>query len=190
MKKEKEIGIINSSIKKCMKCILYKTRKNPVFGYGSIDAKIFFIGEAPGRSEDLQGLPFVGRAGRLFDELLQSIGLIREEVFISNILKCRPPKNRNPLKNEIEECKGYLEKQIRIIKPKIIVPLGNFASTFIFEKYDLKNDKISNIHGKVFKTFNNKNLIIIPLFHPAVAIYNPNKKSILINDFEVIKKYK
>ena len=191
MTKSKEIEKIKNSIKKCRKCNLYKTRKKPVFGYGSINAGILFIGEAPGYNEDIQGLPFVGRAGILLNELLESINLKREDVFIANIIKCRPPNNRNPLKSEISQCKDYLHKQIEIIKPKIIVPLGNFASSFVFKKYDLKIDKISKIHGKVFNTNKSfKNIKIIPLFHPAVAIYNSNKKSILINDFKIIKKYK
>lgn len=190
MTKSKEIEKINNSIKKCRKCNLYKTRKMPVFGYGSINADIFFIGEAPGYNEDIQGLPFVGRAGILLNELLESINLKREDVFISNIIKCRPPKNRNPLKSEIFQCKDYLEKQIDIIKPKIIVPLGNFASFYVINKYEFKIDKISKIHGKVFNTEKPlKNLKIIPQFHPAAAIYNPNKKSILINDFKILKKY-
>lgn len=190
MTKSKEIEKIKNSIKKCRKCNLFKTRKKPVFGYGSKNADILFIGEAPGYNEDIQGLPFVGRAGKLLNELLESINLKREDVFISNIIKCRPPNNRNPLKSEISQCKDYLEEQIDIIKPKIIVPLGNFASLFVFKKYGLKIDKISKIHGKVFNTNKSfKNLKIIPLFHPAVAIYNPNKKSILINDFKILKKY-
>ena len=189
MNKEKDTKEIEKEVKKCKKCGLHKTRKNTVFGFGSIDADIFFIGEAPGRSEDLQGLPFVGRAGRLFDELLNSIGLKRDEVYISNILKCRPPRNRNPLKNEIEQCKYYLIKQIEIIKPKIIVPLGNFASSFVFELFNLNKNKISEIHGKVFKTTKDEYMIkIIPLYHPAVAIYNPNNKNILLNDFKIIEK--
>ena len=191
MTKSKEMEKINNSIKKCRKCNLYKTRKKPVFGYGSINADILFFGEAPGYNEDNLGLPFVGRAGKLLNELLESINLKREDVFIANIIKCRPPNNRNPLKSEISQCKDYLEKQIEIIKPKIIVPLGNFASSFVFKKYDLKIDKISKIHGKVFNTNKSfKNIKIIPLFHPAVAIYNSNKKSILVNDFKIIKKYK
>jgi len=191
MTKAKEMEKIKNSIKKCRKCNIYKTRKNPVFGYGSINAEILFIGEAPGYSEDIQGLPFIGRAGKLLNELLESINLKREDVYIANIIKCRPPNNRNPLKSEISHCKDYLEKQIEIIKPKIVVPFGNFASSFVFKKYDLKIDKISKIHGKVFNNNkSSKNIKIIPLFHPAVAIYNPNKKSILLNDFKIIKKYK
>ena len=191
MDKEKEIEKIKETVDKCKKCNLHKTRTKPVFGNGSVNASIFFIGEAPGRSEDLQGIPFVGRAGMLFDELLMSVGLSREEIFISNILKCRPPKNRNPQANEINKCKEFLKKQIKIINPKIIVTLGNFASSFIFEIYNLDKNKISNNHGQVFEVVNNKNKIkIIPLFHSAVAIYNPNKKIILLDDFKIIDRFK
>jgi len=185
MSKYQMMKQIEDSVKNCKKCDLYKTRKKIVFGEGLINTDVFFIGEAPGKKEDQQGKPFVGRAGKLLDELLDSIGLKRGEIFISNIIKCRPPKNRNPLRSEIKACKYYLEKQIEIIKPKIIIPLGNFASSFVFDKYDLKKSKISNISGKVFRQ---KNIDLIPIYHPAAAIYDPNKKSVLLNDFKVIKK--
>ena len=168
---------------------LYKTRKNTVFGDGSFKAKILFIGEAPGKNEDLKGYPFVGRAGKILDELLNSIDLKRKEIYITNILKCRPTNNRNPLKKEIDICSKYLDKQIDIIAPEIIAPLGNFACSFIFEKFGLKYDKISQIHGKMFNTESDFGKIkIIPLFHPAVATYNPNKIDILIKDFKQLKK--
>ena len=133
MNKEEKMKKVTDKIKKCRNCDLNKNRNNPVVGDGSVDAKIMFIGEAPGHNEDMQGLPFVGRAGRILDELLNSINLERKDVYISNILKCRPEKNRNPLKNEIVSCSEYLDTQIEIIQPKIIIPLGNFACKFIFE---------------------------------------------------------
>jgi len=189
MSKKEDMEKITVSVENCKKCNLHKTRNKPVAGDGSFDAKILFVGEAPGRNEDLQGKPFVGKAGKILDELLESIGLHRGEVFIANILKCRPPNNRNPLKSEIEACTGYLDKQIRIIQPKIIAPLGNFAASYIFEKFGLRHDKISNIHGKVFRTNTLFGSIrIIPLYHPAVATYNPNTKNILLEDFRVIKR--
>lgn len=188
MSKKADIKKITITIENCKKCDLYKTRINPVVGYGSIDANILFIGEAPGRNEDLQGKPFVGKAGAILDEMIQSIGLNRDEVFIANIIKCRPPKNRNPLNNEIKACTEYLDKQIKIIKPKIIVPLGNFASKYIFKKFNLKYDKISKIHGNIFQPNTIFGVIkIIPSYHPAAATYNPNIKDILIKDFELIK---
>lgn len=189
MSKQEEMEKIATSVRNCKKCNLYKTRNKPVVGYGLVDAEILLIGEAPGRNEDLQGKPFVGRAGKILDELLRSIGLERDEIYIANILKDRPPNNRNPLSSEIKACTPYLDSQIMLIQPKIIVPLGNFATAYIFEKFGLKNDKISDVHGKVFETntiFGN--IKIIPMYHPAVATYNPNNIKKLKEDFIIIKK--
>ena len=189
MSKQEEMEKIAISVENCRKCDLYKTRNKPVAGEGSFNTKILFIGEAPGRNEDLQGKPFVGRSGKILDELLESIGMQRCDVFIANILKCRPPNNRNPLSSEIKACTQYLDNQIMLIQPKIIVPLGNFAASYILEKFGLKNDKISNIRGKVFETntiFGN--IKIIPMYHPAVATYNPNAINILKGDFKVIEE--
>lgn len=189
MSKKEDMQHITSSVENCRKCSLWKTRKKPVAGEGSIDTDVLFVGEAPGYNEDIQGRPFVGKAGRILDELLKSIGLKRNNVYIANILKCRPPDNRNPLKTEIDVCTEYLDRQMEIIQPKIIVPLGNFAVSYIFEKFGLKYDKISNVHGKIFQIntlFGN--IKIIPLYHPAVATYNPETKNILLEDFKVIKK--
>ena len=189
MTKQELMSKIKESVEKCKKCGLSKTRKNPVIGDGSLDSEILFIGEAPGYNEDLQGRPFVGRAGKILDNLLESVGINRDSVYIANILKCRPPNNRNPQKNEINLCIEYLSKQIEIIQPKIIMPLGSFACSYIFEKYGIKYDKISKIHGKLFQknTLLGK-LRIIPMYHPAVATYNPNIKKQLLKDFSIIKK--
>ena len=190
MAKKQEIENIIEQVKNCKKCELCKSRTNPVPGDGALNTEIMFIGEAPGYNEDLQGTPFVGKAGKILDDLLSSVGLQRQDIYISNILKCRPPKNRNPQKTEIEACTDYLNRQIEIIQPKIIIPLGNFASSFIFERYGLEYDKISKIHGKMFKVntlFGE--LKIIPMYHPAVATYNPNEKSTLLEDFAILKKY-
>ena len=189
MSKDNNIKIIKNSVNKCKKCNLFKSRKNAVFGEGSFNTKIILIGEAPGSNEDIQGIPFVGRAGKILDELLKSINLERKEIFITNIIKCRPPKNRNPLKSEIKKCKNFLNKQIKIIDPEIIVPLGNFATQFIFEKYKIKIEKIGIVHGKKFEIkTNDKKIIIIPVYHPAVSTYNPKTKETLLKDFQIIKK--
>jgi DNA polymerase len=189
MVKQKDFEKIISLVNNCEGCTLWKTRKHPVFGEGWLDAKIIFIGEAPGREEDIQGRPFVGRAGKILDELLDSIGLKRQDVYIGNILKCRPPENRNPLKSEMDVCTKYLDKQIEIIQPKIIVPLGNFAASYIFEKFNLKPQKIGKVHGQIFSVNTiSKKLLIIPIYHPAVATYNPNTKEILLKDFQKIKE--
>lgn len=188
MSKKEDMEMIVVSVDNCKKCNLYKTRNKPVFGDGSVVTKILFIGEAPGHNEDLQGKPFVGKAGKILDELLGSIGLHRREIYIANILKCRAPNNRNPLQNEIKACKEYLERQIEIIKPEIIVLLGNFASAYIFEKFGLKYDKISSVHGKIFQVNTAfGNIKIIPLYHPAVATYNPRTKQTLLEDFKILK---
>jgi DNA polymerase len=189
MNENKDFEKLSSLVKNCKNCDLWKTRKNPVFGEGAKSAKIMFIGEAPGRSEDITGRPFVGRAGKILDELLASIDLKRKDVYIANILRCRPPDNRNPLKNEINSCTKYLDKQIESINPKIIVPLGSFATSYIFEKFNMDSEKIGNVHGKKFtiKTiFGSK--MVIPIYHPAVATYNPNTKEILLKDFQKIKE--
>lgn len=189
MSKEKNMKDLSILVKDCRKCSLWKTRKKPVVGEGAIDSYILFVGEAPGYYEDLHGRPFVGKAGKILDELLESIGLQRNQVYIANILKCRPPDNRNPLKTEIGACTELLDRQIEIIQPKIIVTLGNFACSYIFPKFGLKYDKIGKIHGKTFgvNTFFGE-LNVIPFYHPAVATYNVKTKKILIEDFKLLKK--
>lgn len=184
---EYTLDSIADEIKQCTKCDLHKTRNNPVAGAGCKTADVFFIGEAPGKNEDIQGKPFVGRAGKILDTLLKTIDLDRNQIFIGNILKCRPPDNRNPLKSEIDFCSNFLDKQIDLIKPKIIVTLGSFSTMYIFEKFGILKDKISNVHGKQFKKKDDK-LIIIPVYHPAVATYDPNKIFDLEKDFKTIKE--
>jgi len=182
---------IEQEIINCKKCDLYKTRKKPVVGQGSFNAEILFIGEAPGFNEDEQGKPFVGAAGKIFDKLLEHISLSRDEIYITNILKCRPPHNRNPSNEEIKSCTPHLLKQIEVINPKIICCLGNFSTKFIMEKFDLTKEikGISIIHGKIFNISNlNGKLKIIPMFHPAVATYNMNKLDILKKDFDILKE--
>jgi len=181
----------------CRKCPLYEDRiKNgfcPVIGEGNHQTRIIFAGEAPGLQEAKTGRPFCGTAGKILDELLKSVDIEREDVYICNILKCRPPRNRDPRPEEIRACVFYLKKQIEIIKPEVICPLGRFAMEFLMEKFGLKDQVqgISKIHGKVFEA---KTLFgsikIIPLYHPAVAIYNPNMKEILKKDFQVLEKFK
>ena len=186
---EKELKEIKEEVLQCKKCSLYKTRGLPVIGQGNHEAEIMFIGEAPGASEDKTGRPFCGAAGKILDELLSSVGIKRTDVYICNILKCRPPENRNPKTEEIEACTSYLLKQIEIIKPKAICALGNFSTAFIFEKYGLKDkiEGISKIHGKVFEVREFNRVKIVPLYHPAAATYNPNMKEILKKDFQILK---
>ena len=188
---DKKLKQIKEEALKCQKCSLYKTRTYPVIGEGNHQAKIMFIGEAPGFNEDKTGRPFCGDAGKVLDELLESVEINRQEVYIVNILKDRPPQNRNPQKEEIEACAPYLERQIEIIKPKIIGALGNYATAYIMEKYGFKEEiqGISKIHRKVFEAKTSFGQIkIIPFYHPAVVVYNQNMKRELEKDFKILKK--
>jgi DNA polymerase len=186
MNKIKEMKKLEDHAKKCEKCRLFRYRKNVVFGSGNINSKYLFIGESPGKNEDETGIPFCGKAGKILDKLFQHISLKREDVYITSILKCRPPENREPRKDEIEKCSFYLLKQIEIIDPEIIVCLGRVSLNFVFEKLlKRKNPDISNLHGEIIKIENRK---IFPVFHPAFAIYNPKKFEIMKKDFEKLKE--
>jgi len=163
----------------CRRCPLGETRTRLVFGAGNPDADIMLIGEAPGRMEDLKGEPFVGAAGRLLDELLSSIGLTKDDVYIANVLKCRPPDNRDPLISEVEACSDYLWDQVRIIRPRVLVTLGNHATRFV-----IKTDKgITALRGTPVTL---DHITVLPVFHPAAAIYDVSKRSVLFDDFKLI----
>jgi len=184
---------VKKEVLQCTKCELHKTKTKYVFGDGNSVANIMFIGEAPGSNEDKQGIPFVGKAGGIFDELLRSLDLNRESIYICNILKCRPPNNRNPNTTEIEACTPYLDKQIDLIQPKVICPMGNFATKFILKKFNVmdKIPGISLLHGKSYKVTNIFGTIeIIPLYHPAVGTYNPEMKNVLLKDIQILKDKK
>lgn len=187
----KEMKELREKVESCQKCDLYKDTNNAVFGEGDDNADILLIGEAPGYWEDKKGRPFVGKAGKFLDEMLEAFSMKREDIYIANILKHRPPKNRDPTTEEIEACTPYLDKQIELINPEIIVTLGNFATKYILRKYNLQ-DKIkgiSKLHGKVFYVTNLLNKIkIIPIYHPAVAVYNANMKDTLKKDFKIVKE--
>jgi len=160
-------------------CPLEATRTNLVFGSGDSHAAVMFIGEAPGKNEDLQGVPFVGAAGKLLDELLESIGLTRDQVYIANILKCRPPGNRNPQAEEIDACAPYLREQVRLIDPEVIVTLGNFATRFVLKC----TDGITRLRGSVQRV---GKFTVVPMFHPAAALYDVSKRDVLFRDFQVL----
>ncbi|MCD6189678.1 MAG: uracil-DNA glycosylase [Thermococcus sp.] len=189
MGKNEAMKKLEEKIKTCRKCPLGELRTNAVPGSGSYGAKIMFVGEAPGYWEDQKGLPFVGRAGKVLDELLAGIGLKREEVYITNVVKCRPPNNRDPTEEEINACSPYLDKQIDIIRPKIIVPLGRHSMTYILKKFSFEPEPISKIHGKIFeaRTLFGK-IIIMPMYHPAVALYKPQLREELEKDFKKLKE--
>ena len=165
----------------CEKCELAKTRTNCVFGTGNREADILFVGEAPGEQEDLSGTPFVGRAGQLLDKYLYAVDIAREDVYIANILKCRPPKNRDPRPAEEEACIDYLREQVRLIKPKIIVCLGRIAAMKL-----IKPDfKISKEHGIWFEK---GNFIMTAVYHPAALLRDPRRKEEMLADMQEIKK--
>ncbi len=172
---------LREEVENCKKCTLYQSRNKLVFGVGSETADIMFVGEAPGYYEDIQGEPFVGAAGQLLDKLLRSIGLTRQDVYIGNVLKCRPPDNRDPLPEEIEACVPFLYKQIEIIKPKIVCTLGNYATRVILGK----TVNISAIRGK--KTLG-RGYYVFPTYHPAAVLRNPNMIATLERDFQEIKR--
>lgn len=165
----------------CTRCALCDSRTQVVFGSGDADADLMLVGEAPGADEDRQGLPFVGRSGALLTRLLAEAGLPREEVFIANTLKCRPPDNRDPLASEVETCNPWLQQQIRLIEPRFIATLGNFATKL------LAGDPtgITKVHGRpVPKRFGDREVILYPLFHPAAALRSTGVAELLQADIE------
>jgi len=164
----------------CIECPLHETRTNVVFGSGNADAKLMFIGEAPGANEDLQGLPFVGQAGKLLEKLLGEIGLERGDVFIANTLKCRPPGNRDPYPHELEACQHYLDSQLELIQPTVVCTLGNFATKLL----RAEPTGISKIHGQAeVRTLGPRAVRLYPLYHPAAALYTPSTLEMLRADF-------
>jgi uracil-DNA glycosylase len=176
-----ELQLIHSEIMECTKCDLHKTRTHAVPGEGPDDARIMFVGEGPGQNEDEQGRPFVGAAGKFLTELLGSIGLKRSDVFITNIVKCRPPNNRAPRKSEIETCNPYLKSQIGLINPRIICALGTPAiTTLIGDEYSA-----SRFHGK---PLTKGNVTILPMYHPAAALYDASLKETILGDFQILKQ--
>ncbi|MBU2471796.1 MAG: uracil-DNA glycosylase [Bacteroidetes bacterium] len=172
---------LNSKISSCVKCSLGSTRTNFVFGVGNPNAKVMFIGEAPGVVEDAQGEPFVGRAGQLLNKILAAVNLKREEVYICNILKCRPPQNRDPLATEMETCTPYLEKQIELIKPQFIICLGRIAAQWLLQT----NDTLTRLREKVHKYRDTK---LIITYHPAALLRNPNWKRPAWEDMKMFRK--
>ena len=183
-KKISDLESYLDSIKGCLACPLGKTRKNIVLGMGNPNANIVFVGEAPGKEEELQGLPFVGRSGKLLDKMLASINLSRENVYILNVLKCRPPENRNPVQMEIDKCEPYLKKQLKIIKPKLIVALGRISAMTLLKS----KESLSSMRSKILKY---EGIDFLVTYHPAALLRNPNFKKYAWEDFKLIRdKYK
>ncbi len=180
---------IAEEIRKCTRCPLHLTRTNAVPGEGNPKAKIVFIGEAPGRNEDLQGRPFVGAAGKLLTELLEGIGLTRRDVFITNVVKCRPPNNRDPKPEEISACLPFLKRQLEVIDPDMIVALGRHSALTLLKLANREERSIMKVRGKVFEVelFGRKRKLI-PTLHPAAALYNPRLRPLLEKDFKLLEK--
>ena len=179
MSKEKSLQAIHTQVRTCTRCPLHVGRTKAVPGDGAADAQIMFIGEAPGFHEDQQGLPFVGAAGRLLNELLEKAGIDRQQVFITNVVKCRPPGNRDPELDEVETCKPYLDQQIEVINPKVIVTLGRHSMARAYP-----DEKISVVHGQPRKV---GDLVYFPMFHPAAALHQPSLRSVVEADFRLLK---
>ncbi|MBI2035235.1 MAG: uracil-DNA glycosylase [Candidatus Liptonbacteria bacterium] len=194
MSKTEELKKIRDEVFNLRESSLYEYRVKsgyfPVLGEGSHDAKIMFIGEAPGLNEAKRGRPFCGAAGKVLDELLESIGLPRKDVYITNIVKDRPPGNRDPLPTEIALYAPFLERQIDIIKPKVIAILGRISMGYIFNKFGLADqlETISKMHGKAYDAeLPHGKVKIVALYHPAVGVYNPHTKDALKKDFAILK---
>lgn len=173
-----ELDRLAAEVTECTKCLLHRGRTHAVPGEGPADADIMFVGEAPGFHEDQQGRPFVGAAGQFLEELLNSIGLTREQVFITNVIKCRPPGNRDPLPREVSACEPYLDRQIELIQPTVVVTLGRFSMACAFP-----NARISHIHGDPRKI---GGIVYYPMYHPAAALHRPSLRSTVEGDMQRI----
>jgi len=181
--RREELVALYKEVQACTKCPLHETRTKAVFGAGDADAELMFVGEAPGAEEDRQGLPFVGRAGQLLNQLLEEIGMSREDVFIANVLKSRPPGNRDPQPLEIEACRPYLFEQVRLIEPKVVCTLGNFATKLLSGN----PAGITRVRGTPqVHELGGRTVFLLPLFHPAAALRTPAVKETLRGDFGLI----
>jgi DNA polymerase len=189
LSKKELLDVVAAEVIVCVKCPLSKNRKNAVPGEGNPEAEIMFIGEAPGYWEDVKGRPFVGDAGKFLDSLISEIGFSREGVFITNVVKCRPPKNREPMPNEIQTCTPYLDSQIRLIQPKFIVTLGNHSTAYIFSKSGLPFNSITQVHGKFYDaSILGMKVTVFATFHPAAALYNAKYKEQISDDFKLLRQ--
>ena len=173
---------LGHSLKDCQRCRLSSGRTQVVFGTGNPQASIMFVGEAPGFYEDKQGIPFVGAAGKLLNELLESAGLSRDDIYIANVIKCRPPDNRDPLPDEVETCKPFLFQQIELIKPKVVCTLGNFAMQTLLGK----KIGIMKMRGQAFQV---QDFFVFPMLHPAAALHQGNLNEPLREDFRKLKTF-
>ena len=175
-----ELGVFATEVAGCTKCRLAQGRTQVVFGVGDPSADLMFVGEAPGYHEDQQGKPFVGQAGKLLDNLLAGIGLQRDQVYVANVLKCRPPGNRDPQPDEIEACESHLFHQVELVRPRVVATLGNFATKLLSGK----PTGITRVHGAEQETrLGGRRVLLYPLYHPAAALYTPAMLKVLEEDF-------
>ncbi len=184
--RRKALESVHRKIRSCTLCPLHTGRTKAVPGAGPTDAEIVFIGEAPGFYEDQQGIPFVGAAGRFLDELLAQSGIDRERVFITNVIKCRPPGNREPEIAEVEACRAYLDRQLEIIRPQVIVTLGRHSMARAFP-----DEKVSQVHGQprtVVDAASGTDLVYFPMYHPAAALHQPSLRSVVEADFVLLRQ--
>jgi len=178
-----ELDVYAAQTATCTRCRLSEGRTQVVFGNGDPNADLMFVGEAPGFHEDKQGFPFVGQAGKLLDQLLGGIGLTRDMVFVANVLKCRPPGNRDPMPDEIEACESHLFRQVELIEPKVVATLGNFSTKLLSGK----QLGITRVHGQEQQvTLGGRSVLLYPLYHPAAALYTPSMLEVLKEDFAKI----
>jgi uracil-DNA glycosylase family 4 len=189
VKKTELMTDLINEIRNCQRCRLWQNATNPVPGEGTFEARLMLIGEAPGYWEDVKGRPFVGAAGRVLTELLNQINLSRDQVFIGNIVKHRPPNNRAPRVDEILACAPYLVKQILIINPQIIVTLGRYATKYLLSKENIQVDRISQLHGRIFTIeLAEQPYYVMPTYHPAALLYNASYKPEIQQDFLKIRQ--
>jgi len=175
-----ELHAYRDEVAGCTRCALAGGRTQVVFGSGAPNADLMFVGEAPGFHEDKQGVPFVGAAGKLLDQLLTGIGLTRADVYVANVIKCRPPGNRDPLPEEIEACEAHLWRQIELIQPRVVATLGNFATKLLSGR----PSGITRVHGQEQETtLGGRHVLLYPLYHPAAALYTPRMLDVLKSDF-------
>ncbi len=179
MDRAKSLDALYAEIAQCERCPLHMGRTNTVPGVGPLDAQVMFIGEAPGFHEDQQGVPFVGAAGNLLNQLLESVNLDREHIYIANVIKCRPPGNRDPKEEEVMACSDYLDCQIELIQPKVIVTLGRYSMARAFP-----DEKISVVHGQPRQV---KDRVYFPMYHPAAALHQPSLRPVVEADFERLR---
>lgn len=185
---QEEYRVLTNEILSCTKCRLSIGRTHAVPGEGPVPCRLMFIGEAPGEKEDRSGRPFAGRAGTVLQDLLISIGLSRKEVFITSILKCRPPGNRDPRDDEITSCRPYLLRQIALLRPSVIVAMGRFSAAVMMDQFGMRKGRISEIHGNLFRAETPYgSVILFPVYHPAVVTHNPRLRDDLIQDFQQLK---